>query len=109
MVMLLAVVKAAIAPAAGEPLLVTVPLLTAEITPPEAVIVVPSTWTQPFTELVLLTQEMVPVVVIGPPVKPVPVATLVTVPVPAFCQVAAEADVAVGTCPTEGVPEIAMP
>ena len=52
----------------------------AEITPPVAVIVVPSTFTQPLTEDEPSTQEIVPVVVTGPPVKPVPVATLVTVP-----------------------------
>ena len=44
--------------------------------------VVPSTCTQPFVEEVASTQDTVPVVVIGPPVSPVPVATLVTVPDP---------------------------
>ena len=62
--------------------LVTVPLFAAEIVPLLMVIVVPSGFTQPTAPVVAFEQEIVPDVVTGPPVKPAPVATLVTVPDP---------------------------
>jgi hypothetical protein len=58
------------------------PLATV-IAPAVSVIIVPSGLRQPITLVVPAEQLMVPVVVIGPPVSPVPVAILVTVPVPA--------------------------
>ncbi len=60
---------------------VTVPVPPTElITPPETVIVLPSGLTQPGTTVVAVAQTIVPAPVIGPPLRPLPVATDVTVP-----------------------------
>ena len=47
----------------------------------------------------VLAKLMVPVVVIGPPVSPVPVATFVTDPVPVRVAQAAAPETVVNTCP----------
>jgi hypothetical protein len=68
---------------APVPTEVTVPEEMAEITPVgETEMVIPSGTTPPRLIGVAGTKEMVPVVTIGPPVKPTPVPTEVTVPGP---------------------------